>query len=174
MEPPTPLNFIPPLGPRLGKNYFESERAASRRPIGYRSVTGLATAVPNGRVGRPVRVVSLASAQGLEGSIRARSSLAKNPDAASHALPNQVFWEAVSNQMLVKYLKSLVPPPRLERGTSRSTISWTEIYDRFCSSLEAPKLLANSWFSRTLAFHSFPVVSFLWRFGGDLSGSLRW
>ena len=80
MKPPTPYELHPPLGGLDWEKYaFESERAASRRPLGYRSVTGLATAVPNGRVGRPVRVVSLASAQGLEGSIRARSSWRKIP-----------------------------------------------------------------------------------------------
>ena len=38
------------------------------------------------------------------------------------ATPNLVFREAVDSEMRSKSLKSVVPPPRLERGTSRSTI----------------------------------------------------
>jgi hypothetical protein len=40
----------------------------------------------------------------------------------------------------------LVPPPRLERGTSRSTISWTEISSHFYSSLVHTKPLVNRRF----------------------------
>jgi hypothetical protein len=58
----------------------------------------------------------------------------------------------------------MVPPPRLERGTSRSTISWTEIYDRFCSSLEALISLQIAGFRVLLLSTRFPWSLFC----GDL------
>jgi hypothetical protein len=49
-------------------------------------------------------------------------------------------------------LKSMVPPPWLEQGTSRSTISRTDVSDHFYPSLELAKRLANRWFSPTIVF----------------------
>jgi hypothetical protein len=94
------------------------------------------------------------------------AAVAKIDDAAGEESP--------ASTGVVKLFKSLillVPPPWLEQGTSRSTLSWTEVSDHFYLSLELANLLANSWFSRTIAFWSFPAVSFRWRFGGDLSGN---
>jgi hypothetical protein len=46
-----------------------------------------------------------------------RAQRRKKPAAASHALPNRVFWEAVSNQMLSKPLISMVGAQGLEPWT---------------------------------------------------------
>jgi hypothetical protein len=58
----------------------------------------------------------------------------------------------------------MVPPPRLERGTSRSTISWTEVSAHFYSSLELTKLLQMVGFHISLLSSRFPPSLF----GGDL------
>jgi hypothetical protein len=58
----------------------------------------------------------------------------------------------------------LVPPPRLERGTSRSTISWTEISSHFYSSITYAEPLQNAGLRVLLLSSRFPPSLF----GGDL------
>ena len=58
----------------------------------------------------------------------------------------------------------MVPPPRLERGTSRSTILWTTLSSRFPLTLSLPNLLQISVFNVPLLSGRFLSLIL----GGDL------